>query len=361
MSYKIILHVPEVNACSYYRAILPTMQCYGDLSRKDIQVTPSEKMSLSEKADVYVLHRIIKPDLYNFIYTAKCNGAKIVWHTDDDVFNVPFWNPFAEKISEDDLKVTTEVIKLSDALFVSTNKLGESLKIYDKPTYVLPNLIDLCCFNYQDRKNEISDSKFKYSFNKPIEILWAGGPTHDEDLLQIVESVIKLIEKYNDKIHFTFMGYLPTELSEFVRFAGRNVAYIKSKYEKHIGYMTEVPLRLYYDTIQSLKPDIGIAPLCDCPFNDSKSAIKSYEMLMSGAAFIGTNSHPYSWVNSNRTGILVGFNDTKGWIASISELVEDTKKRKSLFDLGKKEVMERHSWQSSKKNIWIESFESLIK
>lgn len=360
MSHKIVLHVPEYNACAFYRLIMPLNQCYSDLSKKGIYLFQADKVSYNERVDTYVFSRIIKRDLYNFAYTAKCNGAKIVWSTDDNLFEIPSWNPAGEKISENDLRSTIDFIELSDALLVSTEPLADSLSLYNKNTYVCPNLIDLCHFNEREVKTS-NKSQFKYNQDRPVEILWAGGSSHDQDLQQIVKPVIKLIEKYGEKVHFTFMGYIPDGLCEYIRFPGRNYANIKSKYEKNIAYMTDVPLRLYYETLEYLAPDIGIAPLCDCKFNKSKSAIKSYEMILSGGAFVGTNYEPYSWVKHNETGLLVNVDNEEGWIDYISELIENKTKRDKLYRSGRKELIKNHSWQSEeKKKIWLDTFEEII-
>lgn len=344
---KFVIHSHETNACAYYRALLPTLHLYHDLSKEDIQIFTTEGVSEKEKVDVYIFHRIIKPDLYNFIYKMKCNGKIIVWHTDDDLFQIPEWNPFGESIKENDLKTTLDTIKISDAIIVSTESLKSTLTFTKKPIFVLPNLIDISSFEENLPKK-----------SNPVKVLWTGSATHDQDLDQLVEPTIKLIEKYKEKIHFTYWGYLPTGLAEYIRFPGKPYAYLKSKYEKNISYMSELSLRIYFDILQELNTDIAIAPLANHPFNYSKSSIKSLETIMAGNAFIGTNLPPYDWI-TDRTGILVNPEDETHWIDAISQLIDNYDLRQKLHTTAKQEILDNYSWQSKGRDIWIEGFKKI--
>jgi glycosyltransferase involved in cell wall biosynthesis len=355
---KVIIFSNERNACSLYRCELPVIHCYHDLSLKGIRLSLSEMLSTSEYADAYIFHRIISPELYGFAHQVKSEGAKVIWHTDDDVFNIPSWNPASQKISENDIRATIDLIYISDRIIVSTPFLGNTLDQFNKPILVLPNLIDLVHYRLQKRPE--FNSRIGFKKEKPVRIVWAGSFSHHEDLTQIVNPVKKLIEKYKNKIDFTFFGYLPTGLAKFVRLPGESIAFLET-YSPRVHSITELPLRIYIETLENLMPDIALAPLTEHPFNYSKSGIKGFESILAGAAFIGTNLPPYQWIENNKTGLLVQPDDEEGWFQAIEQLILDPILRDKLALHGKEQVIQNHSWQAEKERVkWIDGWQEIF-
>ncbi len=357
---KIFIHLPDGSACSYYRVVLPTMQCYSDLAKEGIQLIFGDSPVEGEKCDVYMFHRIIKKNFWQAIYQLQCKGSKICWSLDDDIFNVTSQNPASNKIHDLDKKLAIELYDYWDSMVVNTKPLFDLINRPEK-TFIAPNLVDLSCFT-TTKKQLKKNTKFGFSSNPPIRILWTGSNTHDEDLQQIVEPVLELIKQFGQSIQFVFWGYLPTSFADFVRKPGSDHAILKPKktLEKNIIYVPTVPFRAYYDLLANLDVDIGIAPLSDCKFNHSKSSLKSLEMIMSGAAFVGTNLTPYQWIENHQDGILIEPGDKNGWFEAIKELIHDRTKRKSLVQRGKEKIQAKYCWQSPAKNIWLEFFSKLL-
>lgn len=350
---KILMHAPEKSACTYYRNTLPIMHCYRDLAVAGVELASQHEILDIDMADVYIFERVIPDAFLPHLMKLKESGAKLVFQTDDDLWSIPSWNPANGKLSYNDKQATTVALDLVDEIIASTDPLAQMMNKKSKTT-VLPNLIDTSC--YHPRPSQFD--QFRLHKNQ-VRILWAGSNSHDGDLEQIVNPVLRLIQKYKNRIQFFFFGYLPTGLADFVRFASAEVACLKPKHEGNIVYIPPCPLRVYHDVIMAMKADIGIAPLADCMFNFSKSNIKSLEMTMTGAAFVGTNLPPYGWITNDETGKLVAPGNEDGWFDVLDELIQDQEKRKKLQANAKEEILSRFTWQSPSRNLWLDKLKSL--
>jgi hypothetical protein len=82
------------------------------------------------------------------IQEVKRRGKKLVWMSDDDLWNIPRWNPCAEGVDEEAL----------DALRVV---LAEEVRV-----------------------------------------LWAGSLTHSKDLDEVAPAVERLAEEYGEQVRF---------------------------------------------------------------------------------------------------------------------------------------------------------------
>jgi len=338
---KIFVHVPDNTACSYYRCVLPVTHCYHELSLKDIKLVADFQPLDGELFDVYFFNRVIKPDFWQYIQQLIQMGKKVVWQTDDDLWNVPTWNPAFYKITRLDINILSEVVQRANSLVFSTDYLADAIGRKEN-TFVLPNLIDCTDFMPYHERN-----------NKPLKILWTGSYTHDEDLKQIIDTVYKVIDKYSD-VQFIFWGYYPPDLFEQV-----DDSFLKRyepKYRDRVAFLNWIEGRAYFDILDKLKPDIALGPLADCHFNKCKSSLKSLEMIMAGTAFIGSRLTPYEWIQHGTTGLLV--HDSNGWFDWICYLIDHPQMRKQMVLKGQERIRESFSWQSSAKGIWQNAFEA---
>jgi glycosyltransferase involved in cell wall biosynthesis len=347
---KIFMHAPEESGCTYYRNMLPQLHCYRELAKAGIELVVRKDILQVETAEVFILQRVIQDTFLPHFMKLKDAGVKQIFQTDDDLWNLPLWNPAITKLSFVDRNATTLAMDYVDGIITSTQPLADVIDKKDKTT-VLPNFIDPVAFH---KKSEA----FPYKLNDDqVVILWAGSSSHDGDLTQIVNPVVRLIEKYGNKVQFVFFGYLPTELAEFVRMPGQEVAHLKPRYEGNILFIPGVPIRMYHEVLMAIKPDIGIAPIADCLFNYSKSNIKYLEMTLAGASFIGSDLPPYQGIEQD-CGKLIAPDDEQGWFDALDEFIEDESLRKMMRENALEDVLTNHTWQA-KKSIWLNYFLSL--
>jgi O-antigen biosynthesis protein len=336
--------------CGYYRCALPTYQCYGDLGKSGINVFLSKELhSEDTNYDSYVLHRLPAEPCIFLMQKAQQAGKKFILELDDDILNIPQWMP------SDEFKTPKwafkRAIEMADEIWVSTQPLAEAIGKPNK-TYILPNLIDFNAF-----------MPALEPATEPVRILWTGSMWHDRDLEQIVPAVKSILEEYGDKVQFLFWGCLPTAFAEFIRVPGQNLAVLEQKkeYGHRLLNLAPMPFRFYYDKLAQLRPYIGLAPLFDCKFNDSKSNLKYLEYSAVGAATIGTNLPPYQCIEDGVDGLLVDPEDSEGWYQSIKTLIDNRALRDTMAKTAKEKVLKQYSWQSQSRNDWMDAFKRLVR
>lgn len=345
MAKKLFLHIPNENACSLYRGTLPLKHLYSFLSEHDILIVGDEQPLRHEEFDAYIFNRVVKHDFYKqCVELLIKHGKHLIWQSDDDVWNIPPWNPSRKLLGDYDLVTTNYYIEKAEKLIVSTQPLAD---LVDEPskTVVLPNLVELTFFNNKIVRNE----------KEPIKILWAGSVSHDADLDVIVEPISRLLEEYQEKIAVIFWGYLPTNLANYERTPGFPNANLVPKY-KNLFWGEWFSIREYYHKLRTMVPDIAIMPLDNCLFNESKSAIKYYEMSLAGAACVATDLHPYRCIKNRETGILVPVNDKEAWYDTLKELIEDREFRHRLNSTSIEQVRQEFSWAGPGKKLWQDTF-----
>jgi glycosyltransferase involved in cell wall biosynthesis len=347
---KIFMHRPDDWAQGYYRATAPVYNCFETCAAKGVHLTVKEELQSDEVFyNAYIFHRLVPDSTIHFIKQVKEMGKKVVWSLDDDLWSIPDYSPtqihFANKG-----KLTT-LVNLADKIMVSTPNLADQVQQPDK-VVIAPNLADTSLYD-GSLYDKIADS--------PLRILWAGSVFHDEDLNQIVNPIMELMEEFEDEVTFIFFGYLPTPLADFVRNPGANLAQVTAKnFGIRLSYIQPIEFKYYFDQLMAIKPHIGLAPLVENVFNNSKSGCKFFEYSLAGAATIAVNMPPYSMIEHGKTGLLVEPGNEEEWKKAIRELVHDAKLRKSLAKNAKQTVIKNHSWQhSQEKQKWVDFFTSL--
>ena len=348
MSVKIFLHVPDDRACTTYRAAMPMLHLYHDLSRHGIHITADKKTLKHENFDIYIFNRLIRPNFYSEVITPCLErDKKFVWQGDDDLWTIPEWNPASKLLDATDLNYTNLYMQNCSALWASTDHLATTLPFPEK-VKVLPNLIDPNQF----------DEMPKYD-KTPIKILWCGSASHHKDFDDVIEPIIKILEKHGESVAAIFWGYLPTPYCNFERTPGFPHANLVPKYE-NLFYGNWFSLREYFYKLRHFKPDIAIMPLDDCIFNYSKSNLKYLEMSMAGAACITTDLPPYECVINRETGIKIKPKDSDGWFEALDELIVNEVYRRSLNDKAREQILSKYSWHSPARQLWFQAYLDLI-
>jgi glycosyltransferase involved in cell wall biosynthesis len=140
----------------------------------------------------------------------------------------------------------------------------------------------------------------KRTSNK-IRIGWAGGTTHQSDLLLLKE----IIEQTKDEADWIFFGMCPDEIRPLL-----------AEFHQH-GDFFEYPARL-----AALNLDLAVAPLAQTEFNMGKSNLRLLEYGILGIPVICTNIAPYR----NSPACLVE-NTPESWVAALRERIYDCEAR----------------------------------
>jgi glycosyltransferase involved in cell wall biosynthesis len=150
-----------------------------------------------------------------------------------------------------------------DRMVVSTDFLANAYRHLIPDIRVVPNRVEQALW--------LPLHSRKRTTKKP-RIGWAGGTTHQGDLILLKE----IIEQTRDEADWVFFGMCPKEIRPLIA-------------EYHaFGPFSEYPARL-----AALNLDIAVAPLAQIPFNQGKSNLRLLEYGALGIPVVCTNIDPY--------------------------------------------------------------------
>lgn len=301
-----------------------------------------------------MFHRMPSDTILWFINNVKReHGKKIVWHLDDDLWNIGKWMPNSE-FFEDKTRLSL-CADLADMIIVSTENLAKVVNKPDK-TVVLPLLIDPAAYD-NDAHPQLAD--------EPLRILWCGSMFHERDLNLIVEPIKQLAKDYQHRVRFIFWGYLPDEFAYYVRSGkgqdtGKMV--VKPEYEHSISFYNGLQFRYFSDQLVAIRPHIGLAPLEDTFFNQSKSNLKYLEYTMANAAVVASDVAPYKCIKNGHNGLVVPENKPEAWYNAIKELIESNTLRQKLTTNAWNDIRRNWCWNDTLgKEQWVDAFRRMAR
>jgi glycosyltransferase involved in cell wall biosynthesis len=279
-------------------------------------------MRLTSECDIAIAQKfhtrdgIVICDILRDFYKTK----KFYTEMDDDVFLVNPDSPAYDQYmpGSEAVDIVREQISKSNGVITSTEYLAKIYRKVNKNVHIIPNAIDF----------ELWDSlKSKVNRSKKIRIGWAGGGSHNRDLMQL-DKVIDVLNKKYSNIEWVFLGGVPDQ------FEGKKK--VKSLREWH-------PINIYPQKLKDLNLDIAVAPLRDNEFNRAKSNLRWLEYSALGIPTVASNVEPFKCINDCKDGVLVTEEDE--WIDGISSLIESEKMRKTIgknaYDRVKKDFSPR--------------------
>jgi glycosyltransferase involved in cell wall biosynthesis len=260
-------------------------------------------------ADVIILQQTSSPDKIYMAYKYAKENQKLLVAELDDGFTIQDDNPAKDKFVENEAEKWLEnLCGVADVVTVTTEYLAEAVRKrlrkngVKKDVVVLPNYLDMELWNLPLRKNHTDE----------IRMLWAGSRTHRNDM-KFIAPVIKKICKRYPQVKFLFTGdYMLNPL-----FKGINSEYIDA-----------VEFNYYPAKLNSIRADIGIAPLLNTEFNRCKSNLKSLEYGIAGMASVFSNTVYEHTVKEGETGLLAETADE--FYHKIAMLIENPELRERI-------------------------------
>jgi len=249
----------------------------------------------------------INPDsliVQNFIHDGSIQFLKAwpsqntrpftVYALDDLITGLDKTNPFKQNIPEDAWGRLELILKSCDRLVVSTNHLAEIYRHLIKDIVVLPNRLE--------QEKWLTLRSQKGTSTKP-RIGWAGGTTHQGDLLLLEE----IVRKTRDEADWVFFGMCPAEIRPLLK-----------------EFHPIVEFESYPTHLASLNLDIAVAPLATTPFNRGKSNLRLLEYGVLGIPVVCTDIEPYRDSPACRVP-----NTPEAWITALRERIHDAGARES--------------------------------
>lgn len=317
------------DGCSWYRInqIVEEVRNTSDISVHYINLQLPEDVlgQVLEEADVYFFR--LNSSTRKMFEIIKNLGKKVILDIDDNYEIIePLSNMYAvyglkevklpngKMLYEDGKKgfsIEKNTKLLEDfkyimrnvsVITVTTNKLKDYAKQYNKNVAVIPNAIDFTKWKQIEKQDKVN-------------IVYAGGSSHFPDLVDVKDVFVDIVKTY-PHVHFHFLGQVfGTIVKDMPK--DRYTAYGWISADGHSYRMS------------LLQGDIGLAPLRDVEFNYYKSSVKFYEYSASGMATIARNILPYKEdIIHGKTGLL--YDSIDEFRSNLKLLIEDPILRKDI-------------------------------
>lgn len=250
--------------------------------------TPSELSRLNP--DVHIVQNYIHDNALSAMNQWYQMGHRpfTVYALDDVITDIDPSSPFFKNFSADSYMRLKYALARSDRMVVSTNFLANLYQNLIRDIRVVPNRLDM--------ETWLPLRPQKRTSEKP-RIGWAGGTTHQRDLLLLKE----VIEQTRAEADWIFFGMCPEEIRPLVA-------------EAH----PFVPFEQYPAFLASLNFDIAVAPLATTVFNQGKSNLRLLELGILGLPVICTNIDPYQDSPACRVS-----NSVEHWVSALRERIHD--------------------------------------
>lgn len=291
----------------YYRTYVPLF-VLGNQSASFYTVSLTNehrlKFKLLETADVVVLNLIADMDLIPFVEERRKKGLVTIYEWNDDVYNVPPWNPQYRFFSQPHVRSSMKKLaRLCDAVQFSSPALEENYGwLNEKRIVFINHLLPLF------------DRSSLYRDGDPVEIGYGGSAGHFYDVRSIASYI-------SDWLH-------SEEKARLNIMAGRPIVELfSSAPPDRIKVFPTGSIFDYYSFLSNLH--IGLAPLLDTPFNRSRSDVKFLEYAFFGIVPVLQKTGPYlDVVIDGKTGFL--FENADECISILSDLLSSSYKMKTV-------------------------------
>jgi glycosyltransferase involved in cell wall biosynthesis len=309
---------PTTEFCGdhYYRTYVP-LYALGNRSAHfhTVSLTNEHRLKfyLMRNADVVVLSLVADMDLIPVVEERRKRGLITIYEWNDDVFNVPPWNPQHRFFSQPHVQRTMkQLARMCDAVQFSSTVLEEKyVWLNKKRTVFINHLLPL-------EEDTTPNSGSEY-----LEIGYGGSAGHFYDVAYIAPHLFRWI--YEEKrVRFNIMAADPiVKLFSFLPLERIRVFPTGSIFD-------------YYRFVRVLH--VGIAPLLDTPFNRSRSDVKFLEYAAHGVVPVLQRTVPYSGVVAHgKTGLL--FESGEDCISKLRWLLDHPDERKRIAREAKTHVL----------------------
>lgn len=285
-------HLPGVSASWFYAS-----------DRQALQAVAAE-------IEVLVVCRAqFTAELAALVALARANGARIIYDTDDLIFDVHFTQTLIQTIDTYNATTAASIeatwnhwfgiigrhgaaLELADEAIATNAYLADRIRhFFDIPTHVVPNFMGRDQCEYSEslvRRREVLGNKR----DKFIDVgYFSGTPTHNKDF-SIASGAVARLMRRDPRVRLRLVGFLNVSNGEL---AGLEDRIVRS------------PLVSYLELQRLISiTEINIAPLQDNVFTNCKSELKYFD---AGAVAVPTLASPTftmaEAIDSGVTGLVV--------------------------------------------------------
>lgn len=254
---------------------------------------------------------------------------KIIYDIDDLWNAVPEDNPAGTIFYQEQIKNIEAMMELADLVTVSTSVLAHFVKEKGiKNIRVIPNMVPTPIWPQKD----IGDPKI-------TRILWAGSPTHKNDLEIAAPALRNILEREDGKVRFVCFGENVPESLESVR--------------HFVDPIRFVDFADYAELLSKIGASFAIAPLQSNDFNCCKSAVKFLEYSAPGYASLCTPVGEYVEMKEKGAPIWLVFEDK--WEEMLVQAIADKEWQKEVGRDAQEWVRRNRCLVLSKADLWYQT------
>lgn len=298
--------------CAHIRlmAFLDALQDRGDIRVRYVHAVDVPRYP----ADVIVTHRVATSSLaeaQKLTRYARKHSIPLIYDLDD---NLAALDPAAENGKyRPMLAVVHHLVGSADVIWASTPDLASVVVSHGgRSVEIHRNALDPALW-FDALRRPIGGAG-----GDVIRILYMGTRTHNDDFLMVEPALRALKQRYGKRLSIHLVGVREDPGSEEWFTAVPIPEVVGGSYPAFVSW------------ISSLDPfDIGISPLCDTPFNRSKSEIKVLDYAALGLVPVVSDVVPYRSVVNESNGRLVGAAPSD-WVVALDELITDPLLRGAL-------------------------------
>jgi glycosyltransferase involved in cell wall biosynthesis len=275
---------------------------------------------------------LVSESQVELVTTAREHGQYFFFDLDDDIWNIPDWNPASATI-EDYRDNWISDVNASNGLIVSTWHIWYAAqKSYiNVPIFICPNSCNYWDFPVVPYENEV------------LRVAWFGVLGYREkDLEPFIQEIRNALQGRREKVEFWHIG------ADFE--GGQSIRDILRPFP------VDIVERPWYNDIQDIitEIDCAIIPALNIPFNQGRSNALGLQLAAAGKPFLASRIHEYQLLND--TGIPCA---TDNFEDALSDMLDDISFRSHFKETAPK-IIADHFSPKVIAQTYIKAFESCI-
>ncbi len=298
-----------------WESVLPILRYSAPAQMAGLQVIQGNRgdeidISKVDQADLVIIQR----DFPRFtrgcagiVQKARSQNKSIIYETDDLLIDLP-----EQHISYPDISLyLTPMLWMvfeADLVTTSTSYLKDYLHPLQPNIRILPNYL-------HDKLWTLRPIPLPSEAEKVV-VGYIGGDTHFHDIHSIAPTLIRLLERFPERMKLRFWGCKPPD--ELLNFPGVDWTPLAIlDYADFVSYFNNQTM------------DIAIAPLENTALNQAKSHLKFLEYSAIGAAGVYSHLQPYEKIIvQGENGYLAS--SPEEWETHLASLIENPERRLAI-------------------------------
>ncbi len=319
----------QLNALVITAGIIPSLeigiaQPFNELHKRgnfNFEIRTEDDVSKENIAAAHtiVFLRNVEPAAYIYLEWAHELGRRTVYVIDDNFLELEPSTPVGDYYADPQRRDTfIKFLRNSQIVKVDSQSLGDYIQErFSRKVVYFPGSVD---FDWLEQHPESVT-------NGQIVIGYEGG-SKEADFAVVVPALRRILDYYGGFVRLEFFGFVPEALM--------NHPMVTYK-EGGMNY------REFIRKLNTCNWDIGLAPLEEHAFNNSKTNNKLREYGACRIAGIYSNSPVYKpWVTHGETGYLVPHTED-GWFEGLRTMIESPSMRRQIRDLAESMARENFS------------------